>query len=212
MILIGQREKISRDEITGMILSGEEGLRMLIKNPSEELVEFIKNNLDDEDAILMQIPRFDMPKTDFEIQVIREMRVVLKDHCEKLAEKLGKEELVEWKDFEEMYNSLEDFDYPHKDKLLDFIKYFFLDNVLDHETIVMNFGAFLDTISGKKDTTNLSDKSRNGTATISKRRKSGDSQGSYSGSMDETAKKRFLASSGVDDKFNEEEKMLDIAE
>jgi hypothetical protein len=32
--LIGQREKMSRDEITAMILSGEEGLRMLIRNPS----------------------------------------------------------------------------------------------------------------------------------------------------------------------------------
>jgi hypothetical protein len=50
--LIGQREKMNRDEITAMILSGEEGLKMLVKNPSTQMVAFIKSNLMDEDRIL----------------------------------------------------------------------------------------------------------------------------------------------------------------
>lgn len=64
--LIGQREKLSRDDLTQMMLAGEESLRMLIRKPSEKLIDFIKSNLDDEDAILIAIPRFDMPKSDFE--------------------------------------------------------------------------------------------------------------------------------------------------
>ncbi len=32
--LIAQREKLSRDEITSMMLAGEEALKMLIRNPS----------------------------------------------------------------------------------------------------------------------------------------------------------------------------------
>ena len=51
--LIGQREKLCRDDLTAMILSGEEALKMLIKKPSEKLIEFIRSHLDDEDAILM---------------------------------------------------------------------------------------------------------------------------------------------------------------
>jgi len=39
---------------------------MLIKRPSEQLVAFIKANLDSEDALLGAIPRFEMPKADFE--------------------------------------------------------------------------------------------------------------------------------------------------
>jgi len=45
-----------------MILAGEESLKMLIKNPSEGLIDFIKANLDNEDSILCAIPRFEMPK------------------------------------------------------------------------------------------------------------------------------------------------------
>jgi len=47
MTLIGQREKLSRDDLTSMI-------------------DFIKAHLDDEDGLLSAIPRFEMPKTDFE--------------------------------------------------------------------------------------------------------------------------------------------------
>lgn len=49
-----------------MILSGEEALRMLIRNPSEKLINFIKANLENEDAILLKIPRYEVPRSDFE--------------------------------------------------------------------------------------------------------------------------------------------------
>ena len=64
--LIAQREKLCRDDLTAMILAGEESLLMLIRQPSDQLIDFIKANLHDEDAILAAIPRFEMPKTDFE--------------------------------------------------------------------------------------------------------------------------------------------------
>ena len=64
--LIGQREKLCRDDITAMMLAGEESLRMLIREPSSKLINFIKANLLDEDYILSFIPRFEMPKADFE--------------------------------------------------------------------------------------------------------------------------------------------------
>jgi hypothetical protein len=80
--LIAQREKLCRDDLTAMMLAGEESLKMLIKKPSSQLIDFIKDNLTNEDAILAAIPRFEMPKTDFETQVLREMRIVLKDNAE----------------------------------------------------------------------------------------------------------------------------------
>lgn len=82
--LIAQREKLCRDDLTAMMLAGEESLRMLIREPSDQLIDFIRANLHDEDAILSAIPRFEMPKTDFETQVLREMRIVLKDSAENI--------------------------------------------------------------------------------------------------------------------------------
>jgi hypothetical protein len=82
--LIAQREKLCRDDLTSMILAGEESLKMLIREPSDQLIDFIKANLHDEDAILCAIPRFEMPKTEFETQVLREMRIVLKDNAESI--------------------------------------------------------------------------------------------------------------------------------
>ena len=82
--LIAQREKLCRDDLTAMMLAGEESLKMLIRKPSDQLIEFIKENLGDEDAILAAIPRFEMPKTEFETQVLREMRIVLKDNAENI--------------------------------------------------------------------------------------------------------------------------------
>lgn len=64
--LIGQREKLSRDELTAMMMSGEESLRMLIRQPSEDLISFIKAHLDDEDTIVISIPKYEIPKSDFE--------------------------------------------------------------------------------------------------------------------------------------------------
>jgi hypothetical protein len=123
-----------------MMLAGEESLRMLIRRPSDQLIDFIKANLEDEDTILSAIPRFEMPKTDFETQVLREMRVVLRENAEKIATK-PKEECMKWEDFEALYASLENFEYPHKDKLLEFIKYFFLDHIQSEKEIFLNFAA-----------------------------------------------------------------------
>ena len=64
--LIGQREKLCRDDLTAMMLAGEESLRMLIHEPSQNLIDFVKQNLFDEDALLSAILRFEMPKADFE--------------------------------------------------------------------------------------------------------------------------------------------------
>jgi hemerythrin len=121
-----------------MMLAGEESLKMLIRKPSEQLIDFIKSHLDDEDAILVAIPRFDMPKSDFESQVLREMRLVLRDNTDKITDKCS-EELMKWNDFETLYHGLENFDYPHKDKLLDFIKYFFLDHIESADLLQMNY-------------------------------------------------------------------------
>jgi hypothetical protein len=49
-----------------MMLAGEHSLKMLIRKPTDELIDFIKFNLRDEDKILAAIPRFDMPKPEFE--------------------------------------------------------------------------------------------------------------------------------------------------
>jgi hypothetical protein len=64
--LIGQREKLCRDDLTAMMLAGEESLKMIIREPSVNLINFIKANLNNEDALLSRIPRFEMPKADFE--------------------------------------------------------------------------------------------------------------------------------------------------
>ena len=111
---------------------------MLIRKPSEELINFIKSHLDDEDSIVVAIPRYEIPKSDFESQVLREMRLVLRENIDKINDK-QQEELMKWEQFEALYNGLDNFDYPHKDKLLDFIKYFFLDHVESSESIMINF-------------------------------------------------------------------------
>jgi len=42
MTLIAQREKLSRDDLTVMMLAGEESLKMLIRKPSQALLEFVR--------------------------------------------------------------------------------------------------------------------------------------------------------------------------
>ena len=121
-----------------MMLAGEESLKMLIREPSEQLIDFIRANLHDEDVILSAIPRFEMPKTEFETQVLREMRIVLKDSAEAVLKKANNSELMKMQEFEEVYNKLENFEYPHKDKLLEFIKYFFLDHIVSEKEIIIN--------------------------------------------------------------------------
>lgn len=54
--------------------------------------------------------------------------MVLRESIDKINDKSDKE-LMNWETFAEFYNGFENFDYPHKDKLLDFIKYFFLDHI-----------------------------------------------------------------------------------
>lgn len=66
------------------------------------------------------------------------MRIVLRENADKVAES-SKEELMEWTQFEKFYNTLENFDYPHKDKLLEFIKYFFLDHIVSVDKLMMNY-------------------------------------------------------------------------
>lgn len=85
--LLGKREKLSRDDMVNMILAGEESLRMMIRKPSHDLIEFIKAHLDNEDDILLAIPKFDMPKADFERQVLREMRIVLRENMDIIKDK-----------------------------------------------------------------------------------------------------------------------------
>ena len=66
ILLIAQREKLNRDEITNMMLAGDEALKMLIRNPSQKLIEFLSQNFYDEDRLLLIIPRYEVPKADFE--------------------------------------------------------------------------------------------------------------------------------------------------
>ena len=87
------------------MLAGEESLRMIIREPSANLISFIKANLDDEDALLSKIPRFEMPKSDFESQVLREMRIVLRENLTVIAEKT-ESELLPFSEFETFYQSL----------------------------------------------------------------------------------------------------------
>tara|TARA_B110000305_G_scaffold241389_1_gene315327 strand:- start:2170 stop:2832 length:663 start_codon:yes stop_codon:yes gene_type:complete len=215
--LIGQREKLSRDDLTAMILAGEESLRMLIRKPSDQLIDFIKSNLDDEDTILSAIPRFEMPKSDFETQVLREMRVVLRDNSE-LIDKKGDDELMKWDDFQAFYHSLDNFDYPHKDKLLEFIKYFFLDHIESEYSCYLNFAAFKEHVLARPRPAAgaTGEKSRNDGSLRSRRRGSEDSAGSLSGQTSAEAdalKKRLLAAPEEEAKSpEEEERMLDIAE
>lgn len=41
ILLIAQREKLNRDEITNMMLAGDEALKMFIRFPSKKLIEFL---------------------------------------------------------------------------------------------------------------------------------------------------------------------------
>jgi hypothetical protein len=65
----------------------------------------------------------------------------MKVNSEKILGKMA-DELILWDEFEKFYNSLEYFDYPHKEKLLDFIKYFFLDYIHSKDEIYINYKAF----------------------------------------------------------------------
>ena len=133
--------------------------------------------MEDEDALLAGIPRFEVPKTDFESQVLREMRIVLKENAQRIADKT-KEELMTWTAFEEFYSGLENFEYPHKDKLLEFVKYFFLDHIVSKDILMINYQAFKEHLAARRPPGATPEKSRNGSNLRSGRR-SRDSSGSF---------------------------------
>jgi len=166
------------------------------------LIDFIKSNLDDEDALLAGIPRFEMPKTEFENQVLREMRIVLRENAELISD-YAKEEMLNWNEFEIFYNDTLKFDYPHKDKLLEFIKYFFLDHIVSVDVLMMNFAAFKDHLFARR---RITPDKRD--SSLRSRRRSDDS----SGRGDDDPLRRRLGVGPDDEKHHEEERMLDIAE
>jgi len=203
MTLIGQREKLSRDDLTTMMLAGEESLKMLLRQPTEGLIDFIKANLDDEDALLAGIPRFEMPKAEFENQVLREMRIVLRENAE-LVNEWSKEDLLNWSEFEHFYDTELKFDYPHKDKLLEFIKYFFLDHIVSADSLMMNFAAFKDHLFARRRIT----PDKRDSSLRSRRR----SEDSASGPGTDDPLRRRMGTESEEEKHHEEERMLDIAE
>ena len=96
------------------------------------------------------------------------MRLVLRENSDKIQDR-STEELMKWTDFEQFYNGLENFDYPHKDKLLDFIKYFFLDHIVNENLLMMNYQAFKEHLSSKRAPIGLSnhhsaERTRNGSS------------------------------------------------
>lgn len=136
------------------------------------------------------------------------MRLVLKENLDKIVDK-SQEELMKWTDFEAFYKDLENFDYPHKDKLLDFVKYFFLDHIESVDMLFMNYQAFKEHVSAKRPLMASAERTRNASG-IRSRRKSGDSA-SFSASGEDSTKRRLLGLSD-DEKGVDEEKMLDVAE
>ena len=90
-----------------------------------------------------------MPKNDFEYKFLRELRIVMRQYSEKIDTKTS-HELILLNDFENFYSSLENFKYPHKEKLLEFIKYFFLDHIHSKDEIYINYKAFKDHVIVKK--------------------------------------------------------------
>lgn len=140
------------------------------------------------------------------------MRIVLRDNIPKITEK-SQEELMPWSEFEKLYHCLENFEYPHKDKLLDFIKYYFLDHIVSENLVVLNFQAFKEHLTSRRPggAASPSVDSRNGSNIRSGRKASIDSSGS---GREEALRRRLLATAGSDDEERaaDEERMLDIAE
>lgn len=142
------------------------------------------------------------------------MRIVLRDNAEKIAAKT-QEELLPWTELEEMYKTLENFDYPHKDKLLEFIKYFFLDHIASKDKLLINYQAFKEHLLAKRPERGSPQKTRNGSHLRSGRR-SNESSVSRERERDTSAEKRkAMGTHGSDydeDRAQDEERMLDIAE
>jgi len=77
------------------------------------------------------------------------MRIVLRENADVINE-YSKEEMLSWDEFETFYNDALKFDYPHKDKLLEFIKYFFLDHIVSGDLLMMNLAAFKDHLFARR--------------------------------------------------------------
>ena len=96
---------------------------------------------------------------------------------------------------------------------MEFIKYFFLDHIVNEKEVVINAQAFCDHLLAKKPLVHSSGKTRNQDSELHSRRKSGESEQSYANSEGELKRRLMQGGPGSDDdKYNEEERMLDIAE
>ena len=67
LTLFAKREKMNRDEMTQILCADPKNIRMMIHEPTPELSVFIEHNIDNEDALLVQIPRYEIPKAAFEV-------------------------------------------------------------------------------------------------------------------------------------------------
>lgn len=120
----------------------------------------------------------------------------------------------------EIYKSLENFEYPHKDKLLEFIKYFFLDHIVSKNLVLLNFLAFKDHLLAARGQ-NSPTKTRN-TSLLRSERKSvessqsrGEKERDVSGSAERGRTGKIVNTNGSDiddERIHDEERMLDIAE
>lgn len=57
---------------------------------------------------------------------------------------------MSWTDFLEFYANMDNFEYPHKDKLLEFIKYFFLDHIVSKDLLLINYQAFKEHLTSRR--------------------------------------------------------------
>ena len=131
------------------------------------------------------------------------MRIVLRENADVVNE-FSKEDLLNWSEFEAFYETSLKFDYPHKDKLLEFIKYFFLDHIVSTDLLMMNFAAFKDHLFARR---RLTPEKRD--SSLRSRRRSEDS--SAAGDSEDPLRRR-LGVGPEEEKHHEEERMLDIAE
>ena len=129
------------------------------------------------------------------------MRIVLRENAE-LINEYGKEDILNWSEFESFYENELKFDYPHKDKLLEFIKYFFLDHIFSVDHLMMNFAAFKDHLFARR---RITPEKRD--SSLRSRRRSEDS-----GPGTDDPLRRRMGTESEEEKHHEEERMLDIAE
>ena len=77
------------------------------------------------------------------------MKVVLRENVSKIWQKFNND-LASFQEFSDFYFALDNFDYPHKEKLLEFIKYYFLEFVANKDLLMMNMQTFKEYLQGKK--------------------------------------------------------------